>query len=405
MAGALFVTNGVVRETSVNVGCEGWLMVFLILWFDRATRPATLRNDLSTGAFAGLAYLVKGTGTLLLLSSCLHLAWTRGRKAWLPVVAVVVTFAAVASPLLVRNAVLFSNPFFNVNSSRALWLDDWAEFEDGEVMERAGPLEYLRTHSSGDIAERLAIGVFKESIHVLQIFSPTFPWAGLGLPVLLAVALAVRYDDERGRRRLLLLVFGIFFLAFAWYAQVVQGWRFVGSLVPLLLLPAAALGPGLARSLGARRLEHGTLALAALLIAASLLDGAAGFRPGRFTPTKTGAAVQAFLREHVGEREDVHYLLGPTRNLTCDWDVRVRGYRHRFPRTEREFAELLAGNDGERIRYAIVASPEEDDSRVGDTWVRPGPTGLQVAAPPPGWRLFESIPAEAPAVLVFERVR
>ena len=184
-----------------------------------------------------------------------------------------------------------------------------------------------------------------KSIHVLQIFSPTSPWAGLGLPVLIAVALCVWYDDERRSRRLLLLVGGLFFLAFAWYAQVVQGWRFVGSLVPLLLLPAAALGPGLARSLGPRRLERGTTALAALMIVASLLDGAASFRPGRFRPSRSGAEVQAFLREHVGERHDVHYLLGPSRSLTCDWDVRVRGYRHRFPRTEREFSELLAGNE------------------------------------------------------------
>ena len=251
----------------------------------------------------------------------------------------------------------------------------------------------------------LAIGVFKESIHVLQIFSPTSPWAGLGLPVLIAVALCVGYDHERRRRRLLLLVFGVFFLAFSWYAQVVQGWRFVGSLVPLLLLPAAALGPGLARSLGPRRLELGTTALAGLMIVASLLDGAANFRPGRFTPTRTGAEVQAFLREHVGEREDVHYLLGPSLSLTCDWDVRVRGYRHRFPRTEREFSELLAGNDGARIEYALVAAQRAYDPRVGDTWVRVGPTGLQVAAPPPGWRLFDSIPAESPEVLIFQRSR
>ena len=166
---------------------------------------------------------------------------------------------------------------------------------------------------------------------------------------------------------ILLLVFGVFFLAFAWYAQVVQGWRFVGALVPLLLLPAAALGPGLARSLGARRLELGTAALAGLMLVASLLDGAAGFRPGRFTPNETGAEVQAFLREHVGERQDVHYLLGPSLSLTCDWDVRVRGYRHRFPRTDgpisvrrsftpREIRDLLAklGISSARVRSGVV---------------------------------------------------
>jgi len=139
------------------------------------------------------------------------------------------------------------------------------------------------------------------------------------------------------------------------------------------------------------------------MIVASLLDGAANFRADRFTPTETGAEVQAFLRAHVGDRQDVHYLLGPSRSLTCDWDVRVRGYRHRFPRTEQAFAELLAGNDGPRIRYALVASPVPDEPRVGDTWVRTGPSGLEVADPPSEWKWIESIPRERPEVLIFSR--
>jgi len=404
VAGALFVTNGVVLETSTIVGCESWLMVFLVLWFGRATRTPSLRNDLSTGAFAGLAYLVKGTGTLVLLTTCLQLFWTRGRKALAPCAAVLGTFCVVAAPLLWRNALVHSNPVYNVNSSQALWLDNWSDFENSDVMERAGPVEYLRTHSPLEIGKRIGVGVFKECIHVLQVFSPASPWAGLGLPVLLAVALCVRRDDAPARKQLLLILFGLFFLAFAWYAQVVQGWRFVGSLVPLLLLPAAALGPRLAQRIGARRLELGTAALAALLILAGLLDGAASFRPNRFTPSVNGAAVQAFLRERIGSRYDIHYLLGPSRSLTCDWDLGVRGGRHRFPRTEAEYAELLSSNWGARIRFAILAEPQPGETpRVGDAWVRAGDAGLEPADVPAGWTLVRSIPPARPEVLIFER--
>lgn len=408
LAGALFVTNGAVLRAGINVGCESWFMAFALAWFGFGSRPPgrhEVRNQVLAGMAAGLALVTKGTGTLLLFTSFAQLLWTRRRAALRPLLAVGGAFALTALPLLWRNATVFGNPFHNVNSSKALWLDDWSDFEDPEAMAAAGPLTYLRTHSPGEIVTRLAFGSFKEAVHVLQVFSPGSPWAGLGLPLLVLAALCLARDPGRERRLLTVILFTVFFLGFAWYAKVVQGWRFVGAIAPILFLPIARTWPDAARPGSLRALRLGVGALAVALILLGALRGALGYRLDRFTPDPAADELFAFLRENVGDRPDVHYLLGPSDSLTCDWDQRVRGHRHRFPRTEAGFAELMASNEGPRIRYAVVAAPEGGrEPGCERTWYRRGPRGLEVDRPPPGWSLVRGIPADAPRILIFQRL-
>jgi hypothetical protein len=311
-------------------------------------------------------------------------------------------FAAVALPLLWRNVTVFGNPFWNVNSAKVFWLDEWAQFFDPAAMERAGPLHYLATHPPMHVVARLATGMVKQSIHLLEDLSPLAVTAALGAPALVLVACCTLADPGRARRSLVVLLFAIFFLSFAWYSQVVTDHRFLAAIVPVLLVPVAGLWPRLPDAGRLPALRFGVSVLATGMIVAALLRGALGFDPDRFEPAPWSGQVHAFLREHVGRNDRIHYLLGPSDRTTFDWDREIRGTRHGFPRTQPELDELLAGPEGFMVRYALVED-RPPSGRSDDTWIARLPNGGIEGRPPPSWSLVRKIPEGAPSVLVFER--
>jgi Dolichyl-phosphate-mannose-protein mannosyltransferase len=106
------------EEWSTFVASESLLMFvsFLCMHFI-LTGFRDNRQWLYAGFFAGLAYLAKGTGLFLIpafpISLLITHRWNifKNRYFYLFFAA----FALVASPLLVRNMVLYDNPFFNIN--------------------------------------------------------------------------------------------------------------------------------------------------------------------------------------------------------------------------------------------------------------------------------------------------
>lgn len=402
---ALVLTNGTFLDHATMVACESWQMAALLVWLDHVDRERERQRWWTwavAGVAAGLAYLLKGTGTLLIVTTVLWLLARRRHRA-LPAIAVLVpAFALTALPLLWRNAVVFGTPFWNTNTSKVFWLDSWNAFFDPDAMAQASLSHYLATHSIVDIAMRLGIGSIKQGLHQLEIFSPVDPALACGLPLLLWAGLALWTDDRPARRSLLLLLFVLFFLPFAWYAQVVPGWRFLAVLVPLLLAPIAGHVARLPQPL---RVAPPIIALllGVGLVIQSLTGGALAFDPNRFSPAPEQPAVHAFLREHVGRAGHLHYLLGPTDGRTADWDEHVQGTRYPFPHTEAELADVMNLPWGRTVRFAIVEPPTgERAHRICASWVRDDPErGLVVADPPAGWTLVERIPADRPRVLVF----
>jgi len=396
LSGALLVTNGAFLEASVTVGCESWWMACAILWFDLLTREEQgrpLRRAAAAGACVGLAYLFKGTASLLLVLTVAHLALTLRRRALASLGAALGAFALVALPLLWRNATVFGNPLYNVNSSRVFWLDEWREFYDPAAMSAAGPLSYLADHSALDVVARLAAGAVKQGVNLLEDLAPLAPHAGLGLPLLVLVAACALRDPSRRRRGLLAALFALFFAVFAWYAQVVSGARFLAVIVPLLFVPVAALWP---RLFGPRRARACAGTVALVVAAWAVADGALAWRPGRFRPAPGAEVVRAYLATVAGlDGDQVHYLLGPNDDLTFDWDRDLRGTRHPFPPTRAGLERLLASRDGALIRYALVRDPARSPRQgAGATWF---------AAPPAGWTPLERLEVGDEEVRVLRR--
>ena len=112
--------NGVFLVWTSGVACESLLMLvsLLCIYFVMAG----FKNNkywLYAGIFAGLSYLAKGTGILLLPGFVLaafiiyKLSIFKNKYFWL----FFVLFALVASPLIIRNIIVYQTPFYNVNNN------------------------------------------------------------------------------------------------------------------------------------------------------------------------------------------------------------------------------------------------------------------------------------------------
>jgi len=103
------------------VGCETLLMLMTLLCMHFVLRGFENPKYWSVaGIFAGLAYLAKGTGLFLIPSFAVsaliahRLKAFRNKHVW----SFFILFTLTASPLFVRNIVLYKNPLYNVNTHK-----------------------------------------------------------------------------------------------------------------------------------------------------------------------------------------------------------------------------------------------------------------------------------------------
>ena len=252
---------------SVTIGCEV-LLVGLVacLWFQFSERsahgtadaidssPEIDRRKLPTvkiGVLAALFWLAKGTGLLLTVSIALWLVvrrWKRlsGRTdsgqvgsdwktAARELLLFLVTWAVVASPLLVRNQVLYGSPLYNVNS----WLLFSDHYSDPVVLSETSTIgaaaqKYLASHSLLDVLQRELSGLGWEVYILVRSLGPQGLEDARILPGVVIAGLAVLgWIVARGEEKWLLVIWLISsLLMFAWYVPVAAGERFV---LPLLL--------------------------------------------------------------------------------------------------------------------------------------------------------------------------
>ena len=116
---AALLSNVIFMQWTTLVACESLLMLFSFLTiffiqrgFDKNT------NWIYAGVFAGLAYLTKGTSIILLpgfiLAGLLTFKFKifKNKYFW----SFFLLFLLTASPLIIRNTLVYQNPFFNVNN-------------------------------------------------------------------------------------------------------------------------------------------------------------------------------------------------------------------------------------------------------------------------------------------------
>jgi hypothetical protein len=185
------------------------------------------------GIFAGLAYLTKGSGLLLLIVYALTVL--RGAPKvvltphfWLFPLA----FGVVAAPLLVYNWHVFGSPTFNYNTAHVIWLD---YTEEQMIMFDTRPptiLSYIATHSLGDVLRRLCKGF-------VIVRGVEWVWPFLLIFVLTPKRWLAYFQASPEKQPMITVATMLvltFYLPFSWSAVVQRGIRYLLPIFPIMFL-------------------------------------------------------------------------------------------------------------------------------------------------------------------------
>lgn len=406
----LFMANVEYRQAAAFVDVEVLLVpLFLLAWYtgyqaiDRIVSGTSdaLTWSIFAGLFAGLTYLAKGTGMLLVLLFAavllliLGLDMLRKRGFW----TFILTFALVSLPLWIYNAVRFGNPLFNVNTQHYIWLDSWEESYVYPSDSLPTAVSYLETHSLAEMAERLWNGLTlvtpKQWYGAARLTglpeSGLLVWgtAVLGLLVLLLIGYQVSrtWPDKRIPFLYTLLGLVMFIILFAWYHPISNAARFVLPWIPVIFISVVWwLGKYW------RGKERPYLLITFSILAVILLIQMDSFTllPRLYAHDQTAsrqpvATIQAILRR---TRPGETFILGPTHDQV-EWLAYDRTIQP-IPLTRQNwpsFSTLLLDEN-----VSTILLDEETFTRrqilLADYW-RLTDDGLTADILPPGWTLIE----------------
>jgi hypothetical protein len=173
---------------------------------------------------------------------------------------VILYFLLTIFPYIKNSWYRFGRPFYDVNSTFYVWYDSWAQIEEGTKAhgDRRGRPEmpasnipslqkYLREHDLTLIAQRLGRGAGL----TYRVALDSYGYAGYVLLVGVGLAAGSIISRRRlmdgirlqpGLAGFLLLYFVVQFVAFAWFAEMVDGNRLVLALfLPLLVVFALGM--------------------------------------------------------------------------------------------------------------------------------------------------------------------
>ena len=243
--------------------------LFFCMWWTtaRLVHESGVGRAVAAGTLLGVTYLTKASALLALPILIVVLAAKSAVSAWAlrrrtgstpsilrPLIAGAVAtafFSACTTPYLLNNHARFGRFFYNVNTTFFVWCDNWRQakgFMDEYQIDRRypqapieaipGPLNYWRTHTPRQIAQRLAYGC--RTLGKLAWEGPYAKYVVLLVLGCLTLSVTRRVEAMRvwhEYRWPILLTAAMlagYFLAYAWYVVVAYGDRFVAS----LLLPA-----------------------------------------------------------------------------------------------------------------------------------------------------------------------
>ncbi|MBN1937046.1 MAG: glycosyltransferase family 39 protein [Anaerolineae bacterium] len=248
----------------VSLTLLGWQQMAQTAQRAVENHPRAARSALIAGLLCGLAYLSKGTATLLALAFGLTLLLVFGigvlkrRFVW----AYAAGFALIAAPLWIYNLRAYGNPLYNINTTHVMWLDHWDARFTFAPSELPTALTYLQTHAWPEIAARLLGGLLRapwqwyQAAHLFWL--PHVPpawlvWTSIGAGTALLFGIVCLARQHWAQRKvkfwLGLSLCAIFYAMFAWYTPVDDSARFVLPAVPILYLALCwALQTALSRS-------------------------------------------------------------------------------------------------------------------------------------------------------------
>jgi 4-amino-4-deoxy-L-arabinose transferase-like glycosyltransferase len=353
-------------DHSTFPACEPLFMVWLVLAWGYGLR--WMRGEgggWAAGAFAGLAYLTKGSGLFLLPLFVLGALWKRYQlkrpaRLW----GFLAAFVIVASPLILRNALGYGSPLHDPYSA-CLWLDRWEDWYavSSGALPRPTLWSYLQSHTAGEVAARLFAGVCGVigtlAGKTLALGSVSVIGKVLGGAVLALAAVGIATDGDRLRRGWTALTLAVFLLPAVWFFPVVPGSRFLLIVAPILVFYAAATATRLAGSALARlrRAPEGVVAtalgvLCAALIVARLASPDLWRNPAESMRLDAGfVELRAWLEARLPEGGA--YAHGPSHRYGFSWNSARRIRALDLPPL-RDGVELTGWMRDQKLRYLVL---------------------------------------------------
>jgi hypothetical protein len=269
----LSINQEFIGESSRAI-CESlFVLLFFTSWYCTVKGFSGRHYWMVAGLCAGLAYLTKGTGQLLLISFVLSAMIIYKTKILKEkrIIVYLLFYLIAASVLLAYNYREYGNPFYNFTITHAMWFDNWEDkYTSGENLPTA--LTYVNTHTIGDVLARQWDGmkkiglIFGQPFFQLPTSNPSATLrTGFQLPISLLVGVGMLaalvhfrrnvvsfYRANRERVVFTTVLFVLFYLLFAWFAQVYTAPRFTIPLAPMAYLFIADLIQRLGRAISSR---------------------------------------------------------------------------------------------------------------------------------------------------------
>ena len=263
------------RRHSSMVMCEVLLIIlFFATWYVTIKGFSRERYWILGGIFAGLAQLTKGSGQLFVIAFLISLLLLYGPRVltrkglW----AFITCYLVVTSVLMAYNYREYGNPLYNFNTSHAMWLDRWGDSYVASPEELPTMTSYWQSHSPWDIVTRGWEGLKAVRLVLILAVKPAYSWymrdflnsspglvtlllGAAGLGYLFRKRLSLYWKENRERIVLSLVLFVLFNVLIAWYAQVTPEPRLMLPLGPILYVFVAEVLCGLGRRIGARLAE------------------------------------------------------------------------------------------------------------------------------------------------------
>jgi hypothetical protein len=409
---ALVAISPGLSNKSAEFTAEPLLLLLAILTFYGVVRGFARPGLWAVaGACAGLAYLTKGSGLLLLIAYAFCVLRLAPKLVFSPRVWLFpLAFLLVASPLLIYNWRVFGWPFFNYNTAHVIWLD---ATEEQMIMFEKGPptmFSYLASHSLADIVHRLLRGL-------VRVRGVEWVWPFLLVFLVLPktwLAYFRAFPDRRVPIAVATTLVLTFYLPFSWSAVVQRGIRYLLPMFPIIFLLLADILIFYARRLACglwspatqRRLAPVAMAGVLGVLGLTWMVQLVGrdFQAPLAIDFEDRATAEVYRLLDTPAFEGKRVLFGPSHELTGTWLFRHRVTFAVVP-PHLPGAAFLPWLEQHGIDY-ILANQEMIRRRrttVGEYLAYSPAEGVQVVRLAPGWEVVYRAPSPSRFALI--RVR
>lgn len=408
------------------------VFIFILAWF---TLLRALDNQhrakywVLAGVLAGLAYLAKGSGQLLMFAFLttaflfFRFRLFRARSLWL----FLGSYIIIASPLWLYNTIHYGSPTFNYAITHQLWLDRWNDWHPDDTDNLPTLVSYLQDHSLQEIIDRQWNGMKAMRNILVKTLWPTrtlkvdefllSPFSGYLLAILAILPLIFwratqKYLQRNGRAVYLALLIVIpFFMLFAWYVTIVAlGQRFILPVIPIIFVLMAHITSQVGQKIMFQGIWAKRFALAAVIIVVILQLGWA-IRTN-IEPTYSLFTTNVFeldRRFNAGAATPLEWLVnqhlpnsvvawGPSGKSLPTWAYSDKLTFRLYPPRVDSISALTTDFVNEGVDFVIVAP--EMVSRyhsVLETHFASDEASMEITDIPPGWALsyvYPSMPCE-----------